>query len=100
MVEKNMVFKNPNWKETDQLAIYKKCSQGVALGATEDKCSENQDGRLELGMTRLLAQRPNSLTATLPPLPSMIFHVTLLYRLFLTFLIQTDGPVARQAMIV
>lgn len=37
MVEKNMVFKNPNWKETDQLAIYKKCSQGVALGATEDK---------------------------------------------------------------
>ena len=27
-----MVFKNPNWKETDQLAIYKKCSQGVALG--------------------------------------------------------------------
>ena len=100
MVEKNMVFKNPNWKETDQLAIYKKCSQGVALGATEDKCSENQDGRLELGTTRLLAQRPNSLTATLPLLPSMIFHVTLLYRLFLTFLIQTDGPVARQAMIV
>ena len=68
-----MVFKNSNWKETDQLAIYKKRSQGVALGATEDKCSENQDGRLELGMTRLLAQRPNSLTATLPPLPSMIF---------------------------
>ena len=58
MVEKNMVFKNPNWKET------------------------------------------LTLTATLPPLPSMIFHVTLLYRLFLTFLIQTDGPVARQAMIV
>ena len=96
-----MVFKNPNWKETDQLAIYKKCSQGVALGATEDKSGcENQDGRLELGTTRLLAQRPNSLTATLPLLPSMIFHVTLLYRLFLTFLIQTDGPVARQAMIV
>ena len=26
-------FKNPNWQEADQLAIYK-CSQRVGLGAT------------------------------------------------------------------
>jgi len=32
------IFKNPNWREADQLAIYKR-GQGVELGATESNSS-------------------------------------------------------------
>lgn len=32
MVEKNMVFKNPNWKETDQLAILKSAVKELHWG--------------------------------------------------------------------
>ena len=35
-IEHNMVYKNPNWRETDQAVIYK-CGRGVELTASELK---------------------------------------------------------------
>ena len=47
------MIKNPNWKEADQLAIYK------AFGATEDKSIQWQGGGNEPGTSGLELQRPN-----------------------------------------
>ena len=59
------MFKNPNWQEADQLAIYKR-GRGVELGATEKQLQLVVRAGLEPGISGFQAWRPNHL-ATLPP---------------------------------
>ena len=64
-IEHNRV-KNPNWPETNQLAIYKH-GRRFELGTTVNKFMQLAvRTRPELGASKLQAQRPNH-PATLPP---------------------------------
>ena len=55
--DKHNMVKNPNWREADQLAIYK-YGRGVELGSTEKQ--------LEAATSGFQIWRPNH-SATLPP---------------------------------
>jgi len=64
--EHNMV-KNPNWKEADQLAIYKH-DQGVELGSTEKQfqlSGQSWTRTCDLRTTTPLLMRALSLVTTL-----------------------------------
>ena len=54
--ENNMI-KNPNWKEADQLAIYK--ARRIWIRATEDKSIKRQGRGIKPGTSGLEVQRPN-----------------------------------------
>ena len=56
---------NPNWQETDQLAIYKR-GRGVELRATEKQLQLPVRAGLEPGTSGFQVRRPNHST-TLPP---------------------------------
>ena len=52
--------KNPNWQETDQLAIYKR-SRGVELGATEKQLQQAVRAGLEPRTSGFQVRRPDPL---------------------------------------
>ena len=54
------MVKDPNWKEADQLAIYKR-GRGVELGATEKQLLLAVRAGLESGASVLQVRRPNPL---------------------------------------
>ena len=63
--EHDMV-KNPNWQETDQLAIYKR-GRGVELGSTKKQLQLSGQSGTRTRDLRIQDRRPNH-SATLPPL--------------------------------
>ena len=58
-------LKNPNWREADQLAIYKH-DRGVELGSTEKQLQLSGQSRTWTRDLRISSRRPNY-SATLPP---------------------------------
>ena len=59
------MVKNPDWKEADQLAIYKR-GQGVEVGATKKQLQLAVRAGLESGTYGFEVRRPNHSTM-LPP---------------------------------
>ena len=54
------MVKNPNWREADQLAIYKR-GRGVELGAAEKQLPLAVRAGLEPGTSGFQVRRPNPL---------------------------------------
>ena len=65
------MVKNPKWKETDQLAIYK-YSRGVELGATEKQLQLAVRAGLELETSGFQDRYPNHSTMLLLTLNIMV----------------------------
>ena len=69
------MVKNPNWREADQLAIYKRRRE-VELGATENNISLRSERDLNPATYGFQIRRSNH-SATLPP--HLLFTQTSIY---------------------
>ena len=68
------IFKNPNWPEANQLAIYKR-GLGLELGATVKQIQVAVSAKLEPATSGFHVRRPNH-SATLPAFLALTVHKT------------------------